>query len=57
LKPRQALFRRPGVQTTVGVIDGDQGIHIFGHTGRSRKSCEKGLAGVPALGNASPAFN
>jgi hypothetical protein len=44
------LFGSPGEQTTVGVIDGDQGIHIVGHTWSSRKSCEKGLTSVPTLG-------
>src|ERR1035441_5745873 len=50
LKPGEPLFGRPGVQTTVGVIDGNQGIHVFGHTCSRRRSCEKGLTSVPTLG-------
>ena len=37
LKPCQALFGRPGVQATVGVIDGNQGIHVWSHVGQQEK--------------------
>jgi hypothetical protein len=38
------------IYRTVGVIDGNQGIHVLGHTWSSKKSCEKGLTSVPTLG-------
>ena len=50
LKPSEPLLGGPGVQTTVGMIDGNQGIPICAHTWSSRRSCEKGLTSVPTLG-------
>ena len=41
LQPRQPLFGNAGVQTTVGLVDGNRGIHVFGHTWSSRNRCGK----------------
>ena len=41
LEPCQPLLRHAGVQTAVGLIDGDGGIHGFEHTRSGRKNCGK----------------
>ena len=41
LQTRQPLFGNAGVQTTVGLVDGNRGIHVFGHTWSSRNRCGK----------------
>jgi hypothetical protein len=41
LQSRQPLFGNAGVQTTVGLVDGNRGIHVFGHTWSSRNRCGK----------------
>ena len=50
LKPCEPLFGGPGVQTTIGVVDGNRGIHGFwGTRGVRGKAAGVGFTSVPAL--------
>jgi len=49
LQPCQPLFGNAGVQTTVGLVDGNRGIHVLGTRGAAGTAAGKRFTSVPAL--------